>query len=74
MNWVRTIDWVWNVHMLLLDNFIWYMLLYFNWIRSRNRHGIWSIDGHFNFIGNSVDNRIWTRNINFLDDLFEYII
>lgn len=69
MNWVRTIDWVRNVDMLLLDDFIGNVLLDGHWIRLGHVDGIRSVNWNLHFIGNSLDNRIWTRNIDFLDDL-----
>lgn len=69
MNWVRTIDWVWNMDMFLLDDFIGNVLLDCHWIRLGNVDGIWSVNWNLNFIGNSLDNRIWTGNVDFLDDL-----
>lgn len=69
MNWVRTIDWVWNMDMFLLDDFIGNVLLDGHWIRLGNMDGIWSVNWNLDFIGNSLDNRIWTRNVDFLDDL-----
>lgn len=69
MNWVRTIDWVRNVDAFLFDDFIGNVFLDMHWVGTIDWHGVRSVNWNLYFIRNSLDNRIWTRHLDFLDDL-----